>query len=118
MTVVGTRVLKVHVDAAKAALHDHLRDFLDRRITGPQLAELIAAAVVTATDGSKTYYCVGCRLPDGNPMIFGPFATRAAADRAMKAGALPGIQPGTEGKVFPLLPAGATPRKKTTQKGK
>ena len=85
MTVVGTRVLKVHVDAAKAALHDHLRDFLDRRITGPQLAELIAAAVVTATDGSKTYYCVGCRLPDGNPMIFGPFATRAAADRDRKS---------------------------------
>jgi len=105
LTVVGTRVLKAHITAAKATLAANLPAFINRELDGETLSRLIAEAVVTATDSKKTYYCVGVRLPDGNAMIYGPLATYAAAERFIARGdAL--AQPGAKAAVWPLIPAG------------
>lgn len=103
MTVVGTRVLKMHVDAAKKALAENLAAFLGKEIDGQMFARAIAEAVVTAGDGKKTYYCVGVRYLDGTSMVFGPLATFAAAEKTLKQGHVL-HQNGAVGGVFPLIP--------------
>lgn len=79
--LVGTRVLKTHVDAvlealpaAKAALAmtKEVRSF----------ATVLAEAVVTAAD-DKTQYVIVTRTTRMIPVVFGPYVTYAAASKAM-----------------------------------
>jgi hypothetical protein len=105
VTVVGTRVLRAHIDGAKHALRDNLPGFLEGEVDGETLARRVAESVVTATDSNKTYYCVGVRLASGNTLIYGPLATAAAARKAIESGDVLG-GPGARAGVFPLLPAG------------
>lgn len=111
MTVVGTRVLKAHKDAAKVALRENLPAFMQGDIDGDALATRVAEAVVTATDSTKTYYCVGVRLPSGTPMIYGPLATVTAAKRVIARGDVPGGE-GTQVGIFPLYVPGTIEKKK------
>lgn len=105
MTVVGTRVLKAHIKAAKAALAQNLEQFMSRDIDGETLGRAVAEAVVTATDDTKTYYCVGVRLPDGSAQIYGPLATYSAAERVIARGDVL-WQEGAQAGIWPLIPAG------------
>lgn len=111
MTVAGTRVLKMHTDAAKRALRDNLPDFIAKRLSGDDLARAVAEAVVTAADGTKTYYVAAIGLPDGHTMIFGPLATRAAAERVLHRGDVV-TQPGSRTGIWPLLPPTSTTKRK------
>lgn len=94
----GTRVLKAHLDAIRSLLPV---------LTDEQIFE-VAESVLTAEDGKKTRYCVGTRAPSGSTVIYGPYATHAAALRAVELGAVgTGIE--NLAGVFPLVPAPKRP---------
>ena len=81
-------------------------DVLALSATYPSMSDLVealAVAVVTSDDRS-TRYVVGSRDPHGNTTIYGPYATAAAAEKAMAAGACATVD-GTTGAVYPLVPS-------------
>ncbi len=93
--VMGTRVLKAHVDAVVNALEDAtavLRGTGDKRA----FAEMLAQAAVTATDGK--FACAVIAREGGVVVAFGPYATASAARKAVDRYQIP------EGRVVPLVP--------------
>ena len=74
------RVLKCHTDAVERVLQDP--SSTDRK----ELVKEIADAVIHATDGQKTFYVVITQETDGNVYSWGPYATFAAAERALASG--------------------------------
>ena len=115
MSVVGTRVLKAHTDAVKAALGPAAAAAGTDGLDG--FARVMAEAVVTAEDHSKTRYCVAVRTPTNELVVFGPYATFTAAKAAIDTGSL-GVAEGSRGGVFPLIPAPKNPRPSTKRKTK
>jgi hypothetical protein len=93
------RVLKAHTNAVINALPeagDHLRNG-DKQ----QAAQVLAHAVITATD-DKTQYCVIVRDHTNNAWVFGPYATASAATKAITSG---NIAIAGQAGVWPLIPA-------------
>lgn len=95
----GTRVLKSQVDAvlealpvAKAAL----------ALTGQarSFAEVVAEAALTAD--TPTRYVIAARQPSGAPLVFGPYLTASAAEKAAAAN-LP-VDAGAQARILPLIP--------------
>ena len=99
----ATKALKAHIVAVENAIPEARAAM---GITGDvrALATVLANACLQAEDGHTTRYVVGTRTAAGTAMIYGPFATRAAAEKAIGSGDLLGEQAG----VWPLLP---TPRR-------
>lgn len=97
-----TRVLKVHILAAMSVLDEA---FAHLKTTGDAegAARLVAEAVVTATD-SMTRYCAVVVDSPKTLYLYGPYATYAAATKAIESGFL-GTREGAKGYVMPLIPA-------------
>lgn len=96
----GTRILKAHVDAAMEAIDLAMAAF---RVSGRRaFAEIMAEAVVSATDGKKSYAVV---VREGATLwVFGPYLSAGAASKAMERG-LVGTSPDATGWVTSLIPA-------------
>lgn len=95
------RVLKAHRDALKngiSAFADACRSGWDE-----EAAETLLASILGARD-SDTTYVVGARYPTGATEIYGPYATVAAATKAIEMGVCAHHADATVG-IFPLIPA-------------
>lgn len=66
-------------------------------------ADVLIFSILAARD-DQTNYVVGTRNPEGSTEIYGPYGTRAAADKALAAGVCCTTQ-GARSAVFPLIPA-------------
>lgn len=98
----GSRVLKAHLEAVKGVL-------------GPvddATSRAVAEAVLTALDGVKTRYVVGVRTHSGMAIIYGEYATVAAAQKAVDSGNL-GVGVDDRAGIFALVPAPKATRTKT-----
>lgn len=100
----GSRVLKAHTEAVKGVLG----------AVDDATARAVAEAVLTALDGVKTRYVIGVRTHSGMAIIYGEYATVAAAQKAIDTGAV-GVGVDDRAGIFALVPAPkvtATRRKK------
>ncbi len=112
--MIGTRVLKAHTEAVKAALGEAAEAVKSDGLEG--FARVMAQAVITAEDGHKTRYVV-C-VKDGTELyVYGTYATFAAAKKALDQGSL-GFTEGSRAGVFPLIPAPKAIRPTTPKKEK
>ncbi len=75
--------IRVTVGQRNAVL-DWFQDQFGRPCTNETALDL-AEAVLTAED-HKTRYCVLSRTPQGEITVYGPYATRAAAVKAVEGG--------------------------------
>lgn len=99
----GTRVLSAHW---RAVLDSWPTAKAAEAVGGPEAAaKVIAEAVITATD-DKTKWVVMCE-----GLIYGPYATSAAAQKAALSGSL-GTRPESLGTISALIPAPKKERKK------
>lgn len=107
------RVLKAHKDAVLETMQDAAALIT----TGGMetFAEVMAGAVLSASD-SKVDWVVGVRVPGEGPMIFGPYASADAAQKAIDGGHIPAYVEGTQAWVFPMLPAPRATKKKAPAK--
>ena len=103
----GIRVLKAHTDAVATVG----REFLTLAKAGQKDAAtlLMAEAVLTATD-AKTRFVVGVRTSSASALIYGPYATFAAAEKAIETGAV-GTHSDDVAGIWPLIPAPKASRK-------
>lgn len=108
--LLGSRVLKCHVEAARQAITGLLRD------RGPQDTEVslraaqnVAGAVLSATDGSqRPDYVIVLRIDSGRLILLGRYRSFQAARKAIERG-LP--MSGRAG-ILPVIPY-PTPRAAT-----
>lgn len=77
-----------------------------------ELADAIALAVLTAEDDSSRR--VVCVREPGAFYVFGPYATPAAAEKALVSGLA--TREGARGGVFPLIPAPRAPKRPAKRK--
>lgn len=96
MSMTGTRVLVGHSRAAEAAVQEWSAMPPEQR---PGFGEFVAEAVLTAHDG-KTKWVVAT----SEGVAFGPYATHAAAMKALQGGHL-ATRHGTKAMVLPLQAA-------------
>lgn len=85
-----------------------LQSIADSIANGTVDVEALCLAVITADDHT-TRYCVGTRDPHGHTTIYGPYATAAAARKALESGACAHSE-GTRGDIYPLVPSPKAPR--------
>lgn len=84
---------------------------LDTPITTfDDLVERVCSAVISADD-VKARYAVATQDPHGNTLVYGPYATQEAAEKAIETGACAHIA-GTRAMALPLIPSPRTPRRK------
>lgn len=104
LDVVAMRVLKVHKDAVIDAMSTAAAVITAVGMDG--FAASMAGAVLVA-DSSIARYVVGVRVPGHAPLIFGPYATRHAAETAIKNGHVP--KPSHDSTAY-AVPLTAAPR--------
>lgn len=95
------RVLKAH----REALKEGIGAFAEACKSGwdEAAADVLLASILGARD-SETTYVVGTRYPSGATEIYGPYATMAAATKAIDMGVC-AHSPGAVAGIFPLIPA-------------
>lgn len=99
----GTRVLSAHWNAV---IDSWGQAGMAMAVGGlPAAAKVIAEAVITATDDKARWVVVSRGL------IYGPYATCAAARKAIDSGHL-GTSPGESAQISVLIPAPKKERKK------
>lgn len=104
MSIDGTRVLKAHKEAVKAALADNLQLLQAGHLD--DAAANIAEAVLTALDVKATYVVL---VRDGSAtrplLVYGSYASVKTANKAAQSGHM-GTAPGAQlVGVFPVLAA-------------
>lgn len=99
------RVLNAHRAALLAGIPEFIRACDPEWDQGA--ADALIFSILAARD-DQTNYVVGIRNPAGSTEIYGPYGTRAAADKALAAGICCTTQ-GAQSAVFPLIPAPKQP---------
>jgi hypothetical protein len=104
--------LKAHREAVRAAIPAGREALVAGDLDA--FCEIMAHAVVTAEDHSKTRYVLVVREATGfnRPLIFGPYATADAATKVWESG----LGVGGRGGIFEVIPAPLGPKARRASK--